>query len=246
MRRLAWLAVLAPACGFRGPALEQAPDDAAHDDGGAEDAVGDAGASPDAATCNGKVWLADFATDPTTTDANGDGVDDWALRDGTPFPTTQLAGGVWHVPAAGKPLDTQPKQPFTTRTLVHVRMRATAATAGHGAVFWVNVGYRGSDDTFAPLFVAANLVGATQDVSLWTKVAGVETLLPGGQVVAATDFADVTLDIDPTNLTASVDGGAAVQLVRQPTGPSSHDAWATVIAFGAASDFDLVRVEVCP
>lgn len=230
MRTLPLLALLG--CGFRGPALEQPRDDAAPAADAATDSAGDA------AGCNGRVWLADFDTDPTATG-------DWAIRDGTPFPTAQLANGVWHIPAPGKPLDTQPLQAFTTRTLVHVRMRATAATAGHGAVFWINVGYRTTDDTFAPLFVAANLSASMQDVTVWTKVNSVETLLPFSESVPATDFADITLDIDPASLTAVVNGTTTVQLVRQPTGPVAHDGWATGVAFAAASELDLIRVEVC-
>src|SRR5215831_11077631 len=103
-------------CAFRHgaadlPGSRDAPDDAPPDA-----AVVSPDVALDAGACNGMVWLADFSTDPTATTQ-------FAMRDGGVLGGT-LSGGVWSEPGtSGRPLDSQPKQSFLTRTLVHVRMR---------------------------------------------------------------------------------------------------------------------------
>lgn len=240
-----WLVLLAGCAFHRGAGA--APDGAVGGDA-ARDAAADGSIDAVASACGGKVWFADFSTDPTTQDLNGDGVDDWALRDGTAFPTSQLANGVWSNPAVGKPLDTQPKQDFTTRVVVHVRLRDTGVGGAYGAVFWINVGYQ-SNNSFAPLFVGATLqANNTQTLEVHTKtVTGVETTLAqkGGY---PPDFIDVDLDIDPQTLEASYAAPGlqgSSMLMRQPPGTAT-DKWATVIAYDGSADFDSVRVEVCP
>ena len=99
--------------------------------------------------CTTKVWATDFSTDPTQLDGNGDGLNDWRMRDGGTLPGT-LANGLWQAPGSPvRSLDTEPKQDFSTRTKVSVRMRATAYDATAGAVFWINVDY--TPTTFMPL-----------------------------------------------------------------------------------------------
>lgn len=205
--------------------------------------------APDAGggRCGGKQWHADFSSDPTMLDQNGDGVPDWALRDGTPFPVDELGGGVWSEPAPGRPLDTQPKQPFVTRTLVHGRMRGTAVDGARGAVFWINVGYDVAG-TFAPVYVDAKLQADTsQTLSLWTKTsAGVEVALATLDGFS-NEFIDFDLDIDPGTLAvrfATARGTSTFTAIRQSS--SALDQWATVVAYSTAAEFDDVRIEVCP
>jgi len=237
------LALVLASCGFRhGQALADGPADVP------DAAVHDAPAPDAAGLCGGKVWQTDFSTDPTQLDGNGDGTNDWMLRDGSPFPTSQLVAGVWQTPNASQPLDTQPKQPFLTRTIIHVRMRNTTTSGSKGAVFWINVGYDGSG-TFAPLFVDVKLQSNnTQSALVMRKTsAGVEqnvATLPG----LGTDFVDVDLDIDPTTLmfTYAIAGSTGTATLNRQTGSTATDEWATAVAFSVASEFDSVRVEVCP
>src|SRR4051812_44567873 len=106
----------------------------AHDDAPGDTSVvvgGDADAPPpmiDAPTdapgeCGGKRWVADFSSDPTVLDVDGDQIPDWIYRGGGAFPTNQLANGAWHIPMATlPPLDTRPVYDFATKTIIHVRL----------------------------------------------------------------------------------------------------------------------------
>ena len=47
-------------------------------------------------------WRADFDRNPTTTNANGDTVADWAVTGGGSFDTTKLINGIWTPPAPSK------------------------------------------------------------------------------------------------------------------------------------------------
>ena len=247
-----WLGGLAwPGCGFRIGSM--APSDGAIEGAsdspsdGAIDGISDAAVDASMGSCNGKVWFTDFSTDPTALDLNGDAVPDWALRTAAAFPTAQLIGGVWSTPSSSTPLDTQPKQPFITRVLVHVRMRSITTSGARGAVFWINVGYDGSG-TFAPLYVDAKLQSnGTQTLHFMRKtVASVEDEFATITGLGA-GFLDVELDIDPATLGVSYLGAGTsgtTTLNRLTSGAT--DQWATVVAYSGAAEFDEVRVEVCP
>lgn len=250
------LAFVVAGCGFEHGALGTHADDDASvgdDDAPLDDAMIDArldGSPSLSGVCNGKVWLADFTADPTAQDLNGDGTNDWAIRNSGTLDTAQLFGGVWHLPQAGEPLDTQPKQDFTTRTIVDVRMRNTTTSGAKGAVFWINVGF--SAGSFAPLFVDVKLqTDSTQTAKVMTKNATSQEITSATITNLATGFVDVHLDIHPDTLKAtySINDGsgassATINLVRPTT--TADDRWATVIAFSGASEFDRVKVEVCP
>jgi len=198
-------------------------------------------------SCGGKVWFTDFSSDPTALDVNGDTVADWMLRDTSAFPTSQLVGGVWQTPSASQPLDSQPKQTFTTRTRVHVRMRSITTSGARGAVFWINVGYDGSG-TFAPLFFDAKLQGdGTQSLLMMRKTSGGVEQMFGSVTGLATDFVDVDLDIDPATLGVSyVAAGVSGSTTLNRVTSNATDEWATVVAYSGAAEFDSLRVEVCP
>lgn len=211
----------------------------------------DVDAAPDGsdAGCSSKIWLADFSTDPTTIDSNGDGVLDFAMRDGLPLGGV-LAGGIWTESAgAGRALDSQPKQDFQTRTQVHVRMRSTTVPpSARGALFWINVGYDGT--SFSPLFVEAALdVSSSQTATLYGKTDGA-TATKLAQVTGLDNgMHDYWLDIYPTTHTVMFHVDAMPDVSRAfPyfAAAGNDDRWATLDSGGGA-EFDLVRVEVdCP
>ena len=205
-------------------------------------------ATPPDATgqCGGTVWFADFNGDPTQQDLNLDGVDDWSMRDNSPFPTSQLTGGTWLSPVSAPELDSRPSQPFLTRTIVDVRMRNTSTCCARGAVFWINVAVE--DAGFVPLFVDVKLTGAdSQTVKLVRgSASGVDDQFASVSGLDG-DFVDVHLDIDPVALrvdyvAAGVTGSA--DLIRRNI--AITDGWATLTAFSSEAEFDEVRVEVCP
>ncbi|MGE5182470.1 MAG: hypothetical protein ACM31C_10430 [Acidobacteriota bacterium] len=233
MRRLAL--VLVGACSFDHGSRSATPPPA--------DAPPDTpDATPAGTLCGGKVWLADFSTDPTTTP-------DFAMRDGQPLGGT-LAGGVW-TETMPRPLDTQPRQPFLTRTLVHVRMRNTTMPQPGlaGAVFWINVDYDGT--SFAPLYVDAALqAGGTQTATLFGKSGPSSPYAIAQVAFLDTGMHDYYLDIAPVQHVVTF----TVDTLPQPpkaftafAAAGNTDEWATVVSESdTTSEFDYLRVEVCP
>lgn len=234
--------------------------------GGPSDVAGDAGQDGMADTraldapkllmngsaCGGAVWYADFSVDPTTIDLNGDGIDDFAVRGGGPLPGV-LGGGMWTVPAASSPLDTQPKQPFTTRVVIDVTMQdLTRGSGAHSTVCWINTAY--TSTTFAPLFVDVRRdsdESTSQTISIYGKMGSnaVESSID------AFSFGDNNvhqyhLDIDPSALTydlvvdGTMDRGSKTYYAIPLAG--NDDQWATLDATGGNSVFEDFRVEVCP
>ena len=247
------LAGLVAGCGFTHGALQSSGGDADVDDSATSDTLIDArldGPTLGTGTCTGKIWFADFTADPTAQNLNGDNTNDWALRSGT-FDADQLVNGVWTLPDAGPPLDSQPKQNFDTRTIVDVRMRSTSTSGARGAVFFINVGFDGTG-TFVPLFVdVKKQSNNTQTAYVITKNAASVEQVSATVSSLSLGFVDVHLDINPGALTFTYmisDGGSA-----SAAGGSlgrvtaiADDRWATVVAFSGAAEFDRVRVEVCP
>ncbi len=245
MRLVASALVALAGCGFD---LEAAVSDASGVGGEAPaDAVPDAPRDAGDLCLAPKIWEADFSTDPETLDVNGDSIPDWDFRNGLPRPGT-ISGGVWVAPTP-PPLDTQPKQDFRTRTRVEVKMRSVGDTpqtpTSHGAVFWINVGYGDAD--FAPLWLDANRLGATQSLHLYTKNALQQPIELAALADLGLGFIDATLDIDPTAHTVELRVGAMTRTATYTEIPlAGDDRWATLVAFSSSSEFDYVKVAVCP
>ena len=201
--------------------------------------------------CGGKLWHADFSVDPTTQDLNGDGVDDFAVRStGGPLPGT-LGNGEW-IDTNGPSLDSQPKQPFTTRIVIDVTMaNTTQPSSGHGTIMWINTAY--TDTTFAPLFidVQRNGTGTSQNVTVYDKSNPATEASIDGFSVGDDLLHHYHLDIDPNALTYHLvmDGGVQDRGTHTYSSiplSGNTDQWATVQAQGGTSAFDDFQVEVCP
>jgi hypothetical protein len=235
MRSLA--AALLAGCGFSVTATETGTQ--------AEPDALDTATVPDSALpwCAGTIrsWITDFTTDPTTLDLDGDGTEDWVVRNDGTFPSSELIGGVWAA-APSPALDTRPMRDFTGRTRAFVTMRATAA-GGTGATLWLNVDFSGGQ--FVPLwatldepgdqrFVLHNKTPINNDVHLATR-----TSLGSGLV-------DIELDIDPsTSTVTAIVEGVVLGSYTFTRIAANADRFATVIAYGTAAEFDLVRIETC-
>ena len=196
-----------------------------------------------------KIWQADFTADPRTLDVNGDGVLDWAIRQGMPMPGV-MQNGVWTEPAPPiAALDTQPKQNFTTRTKIRVRMQNDVAGGTYGAVFWINVGYGDAD--FAPIWIDLNKQpSGSQDLTLYTKNPALTPITLATASGLGAGMVDVVLDLDPAAhvlflQVAALPTVGPISYTEIPTG-GTDDRWATITAFSTQSEFDLVRIEVCP
>ncbi len=206
-------------------------------DGPADASVGD--------RCGGKLWFTDFSADPTAFDNNGDAIKDFSLRDNSVFPTNQLVGGEWVTPGSSLALDTRPPQPFTTRTIINVKMRSTTTSGTKGAVFWINAGY--ATDTRIALYVELKRSSNTaQTFKLINQVGSNDielTSIPGLPITPIV----IELDLDPTTMSVkfSANGTTGMRNLSRTDG-SPNDRWATVVGYDSAAAFDELRVEVCP
>lgn len=220
-------------------------DDDATTTGDDDDDDGDDDDDDDMNVCkDGLFWSADFSVDPTTLDVNDDAINDWAMRDGSPFPIEELTNGIWS--SIGRDLDTRPLDDFQSRLLVDVRMRATSP-GFQGAVFWVNVNY---DVTFSPIWVRARgLPNGDQVVTLLHKTDGA-TSVPLIEVDGFdSDFIDVSLEIDTdageVSLWIDDNYEGTESYASFPIG-GNDDRYATLIGWGATAEFDEVTIEQCP
>jgi hypothetical protein len=191
-------------------------------------------------------WTQTFDSDPTQSDNDNDGTNDWVVRGGAPFPVSELSGGVWHATTNLPAVDSRPLDDFSARTIVDVRFRnLTVPTSHRGAVFWINLNENGP--TFSALF--ASLVGVTgggQELTLFGKTGTTEvpiavfSSLPDG-------FVELHLDIDPVgkSVAAWIGGIARGTYAIPDTGAPNADAFATIISWEGPSEFDEVRISVC-
>jgi hypothetical protein len=217
----------------------------------------DADPAPDAAValpCQvDRQWQADFSSDPTQQDLDGDGLGDWVIRGGSPFPTAELQAGLWRS-ASGLALDTYPKLNFTAPTHVMVRMRHTGtpsspvkASGFEGAVFWINVDYA-SDGLQALYASVVRTTDTTQVVRVFGKTTNSNTVQILGPRDVGADFVQLELTVDPAadTVSAVVDGTSlgSTTLPRQ-TPLNNDDRFATLIAPSTQGEFDEVRVIHC-
>ena len=194
----------------------------------------------------GLLWIADFDQDPTGLDVNGDGVDDWRLRSGDPFPVGELGGGAWTA-NPGQVLDSHPKIDFEGTTVFEVSMR-NVGMGGRGAVAWLNAGY--ADGFFAPVFAQLQRQGdATQTLRVMGKSDNATQVL----LTEHTDLPDALIEVrlevqtDPDEVTVFVDG------VLDGTYPlpsfavsGNDDRWASLWAAESLSEFAHAEVHNCP
>ncbi len=194
------------------------------------------------------LWETDFSSDPTLLDINGDAQPDWVERDGTPFPTDELSGGIWTSSYFSAVLDTNPKQDFAGRTILSGQLRSRVVSIEHGAVFWINVDYTSTD--FAPLFVGVQLeINGTQTLTLYGKtIVGAEVTLAAVTGLGIGGI-DVTLDIDASTdqVTLTVESLlVGTYTYTKVERLDNDDRQATAVAFGSEAQFNFVRVESCP
>ena len=224
--------------------------------------------TPDATACAGSTrWSADFTEgpiDPTMLDRNGDGIPDWVVRGGAPFPTDEVQGGAWVLSGSTIALDTNPPQDFLTRTIGSVRLRNTIAGtsgSGFGADFWFNVAWTDAGFVVAYLDVVLepdstqtatvvswmnNPAWATNhslDAYIAVPVVTLAGLDPGG-------FVDAPLDIDPTvpAVTVTIDGAAlgtfALLSYTNAADVGIHSA--TLATLDGTAEFAYATIDVCP
>lgn len=199
------------------------------------------------ACANAKTWFFGFDSDPTLADTDNDGVLDWVVRNGTPFPVSELQAGVWHS-QTNSVLDSRPMDAFSSRTVVDVRMQSLSVpSTGRGAVFWVNLNE--DQAAFSAVFVSLALqAGGGQTLTLMGKSGpGTEVALASFPSLAESTI-DVHLDIDPVALTVAVgvNGVLRGSYAIPQTGAPNADHFATLLAWDGVAGFDSIRIQRCP
>jgi hypothetical protein len=195
-------------------------------------------------------WFADFSSDPTRQDLNGDQVEDWAIRDGSPFDATRLVDGIWISPtAAYQHLDTRPKRSFQGRAVGDIRMRATSAgSADCGASFWLWVG----ETTSSAMLISACV--ALEAGAQRIRVSGQDATQANALLLEhrhpSTDFFFLRLDVDDAS------DQVTVYLDSQRLGTYAVPPWpfqvgnegqmfSTVTSKYGDGEYDAVRVVEC-
>ena len=187
------------------------------------------------------MWEADFSSDPTALDVNGDGAGDWVVHGGGTFPGSSLYGGAWHT--SGTALDTSPACNFAAATIVDLRMRSTAV--GASAVFLINADRSGS--LCAPLTAALRLEadGTQTLIVARKKTDGSFESLINVWGLPSTVF-DLRLLIDTTVHSVSVTANGSFIGAYGYGAPavSTTDKFASIYGSGGAAEFDYVRIRV--
>jgi hypothetical protein len=186
-------------------------------------------------------WEADFSSDPTTLDVNGDGAGDWVVHGGGTVPSASLSGGVWQTTTVA--LDTSPACNFAATTVVDLRMRAV--TAGGSAVFLINADRAGT--LCAPLMATLKLeTEGTQTLTVSRKksTGTFETLIVARGLPSA--LFDLRFVIDPVVHSISVTANGSFIGTYSYGAPAvtTADKFATIYATGGTAEFDYVRIRV--
>jgi hypothetical protein len=186
-------------------------------------------------------WRADFDLNPSSTNANGDSVADWAPASGS-FDSSNLISGVWH--AAGA-LETRPPNDFTTTSIVEARCRNTTV-GGNGAVLRINADRQGG--AYAPLLVYVQRQSdGTQTLSLLGKTSDAATTTLFSRTRLGTGFIHVRLTVLPQNNVVNLqinneDQGTFTYPTYAPS--TTNDRFVTCYGDTSLAEFDYVDVRV--
>lgn len=110
-------------------------------------------------------WESMFTANPTTLDANADGVPDWVVPSGGTFNAANVSGGTWQ--ANGASLNSNPGDNFARPTLIDVKFNAS--TPGSWAGVSLNAARNGS--TCAPVLARiTQQADESQTIQVWRKL----------------------------------------------------------------------------
>jgi prepilin-type N-terminal cleavage/methylation domain-containing protein len=185
-------------------------------------------------------WEADFDTDPTKVDVNGDGAGDFTRRDNASFSIASITGGLWN---GSTILDTRPLCDFAQQTIIDVRLRST--TIGSAATFTINADWTGN--TAATIYASVVLQSDnTQTLTVYSKNdnATAVPLLTAARL--PNTLLDLRLLIDPAldtvNIKISgVDKGTYNYFLFTP---ATQEQFASIYSAPGSAEFDYVRIRV--
>jgi hypothetical protein len=185
-------------------------------------------------------WRADFSANPTSQNANGDAVADWALAGGGALADATLINGVWYASGA---LETRPLNDFTTNTIVEARCRNTSV-GGNGAVVQINADRQGGQ--YAPLLVyVTRQSDGTQTLQLLGKSSDAVTTQLFARTNLPAEFIRFRLLIVPQSNVVNVsindeDQGSFTYPTYVPS--TTTDRYLTLYADTSLAEFDYIDV----
>jgi hypothetical protein len=185
-------------------------------------------------------WRADFSANPTSQNANGDAVADWALAGGGALADATLINGVWYASGA---LETRPLSDFTSNTIVEARCRNTSA-GGNGAVVQINADRQGGQ--YAPLLVyVTRQSDGTQTVQLLGKSSDAVTTRLFARSNLPAEFIRFRLLIVPQSNVVNLsindeDQGTFTYPTYMPS--TTTDRYLTLYADTSLAEFDYIDV----
>jgi hypothetical protein len=186
-------------------------------------------------------WEADFSSDPTALDTNGDGAGDWVVHGGGTLPGSSLSGGVWLT--SGVALDTSPACDFAATTVVDLRMRSTAV--GSSAVFLINADRAGN--VCAPLTATLKLEAeGTQTLTVSRKKSDgtFEALIVARGLPSSVFDLRLLIDTAVHSIRVTANGSFIGTYGYGAPAASTTDKFASIYASGGAAEFDYVRIRV--
>jgi hypothetical protein len=184
-------------------------------------------------------WEANFTSNPTTLDSNGDGLPDWVAPNGATFNAASVSGGTWQ--ANGATLYSNPGNNFSQLTLVDIRIAATSA--GSWAGFSMNAARSGN--TCAPILARITQQSdGYQTIQVWRKLNDSTTdslllipNLPSGPT-------DLHLIVDPAY------GSVGIRVNGQEYGSFAYNAYASSdtstyvqLTSSGSAQFNHVRIQ---
>lgn len=187
-------------------------------------------------------WEADFSSDPTALDNNGDGLGDFVRADGQPFNLASLSGGLWQADAV---LLTRPSRNFSGLAVLEARMRATSP-GGKGAVVWLHGGWAADGSAVGVEVSLRQETDRTQTLEVIGRTGdqiGVSLVTVPGLPAGWTDL-ELWLNTQAPSVHVRVNGVWRGTYACSRFVPTSSLPGAGLTASGATAQFDRFRLRV--
>ena len=193
------------------------------------------------ALVNGE-WVFQTDRNPTTVDANGDGLSDWVVNGGGSLSMASMVNSVWQT--SGTQLNTNPGSDFAKTTVVDVKFQNTSV-GGSGAFFSMNALRSGSK--CAPIRINLQKQSeGTQTLTLATQTSDVmpKTLLSISGLPNQSAWLHLIVDPTSSSVNISLNGVQYGTYELSPFASSDSNRFAAIGASGSSSEFSWARVRV--
>lgn len=187
-------------------------------------------------------WHADFSSDPTLLDINGDGTGDWVRRGGSAFATGNLSGGVWD---AQNTLDARNPLSVTGTLITATVVFSNADMGGDGPTVNLNPGRAGGINGRLQVTLQLQPDGTQrltlherQSASTRRALATVSGL-PAGMVTAR-----LLIDTSKSTVNLQVNQRQQGTVIYAASSDSTAEPLMSLSRGGSGSRFDLVTLRV--